>query len=225
MATTTNFAPGQEWTGSDPFAGTTAADRARNFARARRHTYLVRALRWSLPAAAAGVVGLYVVMIIDTTGWVGSFPKLDMPRIIPDNLTMDNPSYEGFNKDGGKYVVRAKTAVQDLVNTEFVRLNDITGDMTDANKSKTNLKAAHGEFNTKTNQLELTGGIDIVAESGLKAKLSRATILTNDNVIFSKEPVARRDAVGHHPLQRDAHPEQEPRDRLRQRREGAPRAR
>ncbi len=189
MATTTNFAPGQEWTGPDPFAGTTAAERARNFARARRHTYLVRALRWSLPAAAAGVVGLYFVMILDTTGWVGGFPKLDMPRIIPDNLTMDNPSYEGFNKDGGKYVVRAKTAVQDLVNTDFVRLNDITGDMTDANKSKTNLKAAHGEFNTKTNQLELTGGIDIVAESGLKAKLSRATILTNDNVIFSKEPV------------------------------------
>ena len=85
---------------------------------------------------------------------------------------MDNPSYEGFNKDGGKYVVRAKTAIQDLVNTEFVRLNDITGDMTDANKSKTNLTAAKGVFNTKTNQLELAGGIDIVADSGLKAKLS-----------------------------------------------------
>src|SRR5690606_33279161 len=42
---------------------------------------------------------------------------------------------------------------------------------------------------TKNNRLELSGGIDIVAETGLKAKLSRATILTNDNVIFSKEPV------------------------------------
>ena len=112
-----------------------------------------------------------------------------MPRILPDNLTMDNPSYEGFNKDGGKYVVRAKTAIQDLVNTEFVRLNDITGDMTDAKKSKTNLTAAKGEFNTKTNQLELTGGIDIVADSGLKAKLSTATIQTNENIITSKEPV------------------------------------
>ena len=172
MATTSNFGSGQEWTGPDPFGGTTAADRARNFARARRHTRFVRALRFSLPGAAAGVVALYFVMIIDTTGWVGGFPKLEMPRIIPDNLTMDNPSYEGFNKDGGKYVVRAKTAIQDLVNTEFVRLNDITGDMTDAKKSKTNLTAAKGEFNTKTNQLELTGGIDIVADSGLKAKLS-----------------------------------------------------
>jgi LPS export ABC transporter protein LptC len=189
MATTSNFGTGQEWAQPDPFGGTTAADRARNLVRARRHTRVVQALRFSLPGAAAGIVVLYFAMIIDTTGWVGGFPKLEMPRILPDNLTMDNPSYEGFNKDGGKYVVRAKTAIQDLVNTEFVRLNDITGDMTDANKSKTNLTAAKGEFNTKTNQLELTGGIDIVADSGLKAKLSTATIQTNENIISSKEPV------------------------------------
>ncbi len=189
MATTSNFASGQEWMGSDPFAGTTAADRARNFARARRHTRYVRALRFTLPGAAAGTIVLYCLMILETTGWVGSFPKLEMPRIIPDNLTMDNPSYEGFNKDGGKYVVRAKTAIQDLVNTDFVRLNDITGDMSDAKKSKTTLTAAKGLFNTKANQLDLTGGIDIVAESGLKAKLSSATILTNENIISSKEPV------------------------------------
>jgi lipopolysaccharide transport protein LptA/LPS export ABC transporter protein LptC len=189
MATTTNLAPGENWTGIDAFAGSTAADRARNFMRARRHTRMVRALRWSLPTAGASVIVVYFLMIFNTTGWVASLPKLEMPRIIPENLTMDNPSYEGFNKDGGTYVVRAKTAVQDLVNTEFVRLNDVTGDMTDAKKSKTKLTAAHGEFNTKTNKLELSGGIDIVAESGMKAKLSRATILTNDNVIFSKEPV------------------------------------
>src|SRR5688572_20028291 len=189
MATTTNLAPGENWTGIDAFAGSTAADRARNFMRARRHTRMVRALRWSLPTAGASVVVVYFLMIFNTTGWVASLPKLEMPRIIPENLTMDNPSYEGFNKDGGKYVVRAKTAIQDLVNTDFVRLNDITGDMSDAKKSKTTLTAAKGVFNTKANQLDLSGGIDIVAESGLKAKLSSATILTNDNIISSKEPV------------------------------------
>ena len=145
MATISNFGTEQEWAQPNPFGGTTAADRARNLVRARRHTRVVQALRFSLPGAAAGIVVLYFGMIIDTTGWVGSLPKLELPRILPDNLTMDNPSYEGFNKDGGKYVVRAKTAIQDLVNTEFVRLNDITGDMTDANKSKTNLTAAKGE--------------------------------------------------------------------------------
>lgn len=189
MATTTNFAPGETWTKANPFAGSTAADRARNLARARRHTRFVKFLRISLPGAAAGVVGLYFLLILDATGMVANLPRLEVPRIIPENLTMDNPSYEGYNKDGGRYTVHAKTAVQDLVNTDFVRLNGITGDLTDAKKSKTRLTAAEGEFDTKNNRLELSGGIDIVAESGLKAKLSRATILTNDNVIFSKEPV------------------------------------
>ncbi len=189
MATTSNLAPGQSWTGGNTFGGMTTAERARNFVRARRHTILVRALRWSLPSTAAGIVVLYFLMVLDTTGWVAGMPHVELPRIIPDNLTMDNPRYEGFNKDGGAYVVTAKTAIQDLVNTEHVRLNGINGDLTDAKKSKTNLEALQGEFNTKTNELELSGGIDIVAESGLKAKLSRATILTNDNVIFSKEPV------------------------------------
>lgn len=184
MATTTNLAPGQPWT-----VGSSAADRARNFVRARRHTRFVRALRFLLPSGACAVLALYLVMVLETAGLVDGIPHVELPRIIPDNLTMDNPRYEGFNKDGGKYVVVADTAIQDLVNTEHVRLNGINGDLTDAKKSKTNLKAVQGDFNTKTNELLLSGGIDIVAESGLKAKLSSATILTKDNVIFSKEPV------------------------------------
>ncbi|MFA5900850.1 MAG: LPS export ABC transporter periplasmic protein LptC, partial [Hyphomicrobium sp.] len=189
MATTTNLAPGQSWTGLNPGVGATAADRARNFARARRHTGVVRTLRLLLPATAVGVVVIYFGMILNGAGWVEGMPGLVIPRIMPDNLTMDNPRYEGFNKDGGAYVITAKTAMQDLVNTEHIQLNDINGDLTDAKKSKTNLKAAQGDFNTKTNELELSGGIDIVAESGLRAKLSRATIQTKENIIFSKEPV------------------------------------
>ncbi len=189
MATTTNFAPGQSWMGNGTAAGMTSSERARNFVRARRHTHFVRFLRWTLPSSAAGVVVIYVLMILHTSGLVTDMPGIAIPRIIPDDLTMNNPRYEGFNKDGGAYVVTAKTAVQDLVNTDHVRLNNINGDLVDAKKSKTNLKAVQGDFNTKTNELELSGGIDIVAESGLKAKLSRATILTKDNVIFSKEPV------------------------------------
>jgi len=186
---TTNYAPGESWTKINPFAGTTAADRARNFARARRHTRVVRALRFTLPGAAAGVVVVYFMMILDTAGLVEGLPRIELPRVIPENLTMDNPRYEGFTKDGGTYVVVAKTALQDLSNTEHVRLNDITGDLVDAKKSKTKLTAVQGDFNTKTNELELSGGIDIVADSGMKAKLTRATILTKENVIFSKEPV------------------------------------
>jgi lipopolysaccharide transport protein LptA/LPS export ABC transporter protein LptC len=102
---------------------------------------------------------------------------------------MHNPRYEGFNNDGGKYVVTAKTAVQDLTDLSRVTLNDIVGDLVDANKTKTNLKATHGFYNSKTNSLELFDGIDIVSESGMHARLTRANVLTKENLIVSKEPV------------------------------------
>ncbi len=70
-----------------------------------------------------------------------------------------------------------------------IKLNEINGDLVDANKAKTNLKAAHGLYNSKTAQLELFDGIDIVGETGMRARLSRATVFTKENYIVSKEPV------------------------------------
>ena len=149
----------------------------------------MRLLRWSLPAGAATIVALYVVSILNTVGWVDGLPQIDIPQIIPENLTMDNPRYEGFNSDGGTYVVTAKTAVQDLADMSHVKLNGIVGDLSDANKVKTNLKATRGLYNTKTNEMELFDGIDVVSESGMQARLSRATVITKENIVISKEPV------------------------------------
>jgi len=189
MATTTNLEPDRGWELLPAFGSSGADDRPKNFARARRHTRMVKFLRRVLPLCAAGIVALYVVSVLQTIGWVTGIPKIKIPQIIPDNLTMDNPHYEGFNRDGGKYFVTAKTAVQDLVNTDHIKLNGIDGNLVDGNKTKTNLKSAHGLYNSKTAELEMFDGIDITSENGMRAKLSRATVFTKTNVIVSKEPV------------------------------------
>jgi lipopolysaccharide transport protein LptA/LPS export ABC transporter protein LptC len=183
MATTTHLEPDRG------LAFGTPIDRVRSFARARRHTRAVRVFRRLLPAFAVLVVVGYVGIVLKTIGWVSGLPQIEISQIIPENLTMHNPRYEGFNDDGGAYVVTAKTAVQDLTDLSRVTLNDIVGDLEDANKAKTNLKAAHGLYNSKTNELELFDGIDIVSESGLHVRLSRASVHTKENVVVSKEPV------------------------------------
>jgi lipopolysaccharide transport protein LptA/LPS export ABC transporter protein LptC len=189
MATTTNLEPDGGWELLPAFGAPTAADRLKSFARARRHTRAVRLMRRLLPLCAAGIVALYVGSVLQTVGWIKGVPKLQIPQIIPDKLTMDNPHYEGYNTDGGHYVVTAKTAVQELADTDHVKLNEINGDLIDVNKVKTNLKALHGLYNSKTAELEMFDGIDITSESGMKAKLSRATVFTKTNLIVSKEPV------------------------------------
>ncbi len=184
MATTTHLELDRGWA----FVTSTTSDRARNIARARRHTRAVRSLRRMLPAVAASVVATYVVIVMQTMGWEG-LPQIEISNIVPENLTMHNPRYEGFNDDGGSYVVTAKTAVQDLTDLSRVTLNAIVGDLEDANKSKTKLKATHGLYNSKTSALELYDGIDIVAESGLHVRLTRANVDTKKNVVVSKTPV------------------------------------
>jgi lipopolysaccharide transport protein LptA/LPS export ABC transporter protein LptC len=185
MATTTHLGPDRDWI----FGTASESTRARSFAHARRHTRVVRAMRGLLPLVAGIVVVGYVTVVLQTIGWVEGLPQIEIANIIPENLTMHNPRYEGFNDDGGTYVVTAKTAVQDLTDLSRVTLNDIVGDLEDANKKKTNLKAVHGFYNSKTNELELYDGIDIVSESGMHARLSRASVLTKQNLVVSKEPV------------------------------------
>jgi LPS export ABC transporter protein LptC/lipopolysaccharide transport protein LptA len=189
MATTTNFAPNLQPSRRPDFGVPTDAARAKDFARARRHTRLVYLLRWGLPLGGASIVAIYVTIVLQTVGWVQELPHVEFPQIIPENLTMDNPRYQGFNKDGGSYVVTAETAVQELSNTANIKLNGIAGELTDSNKAKTTLKATHGLYNTKNENLELFDGIDVVSDNGMHARLSRATIQTKDNVVFSDEPV------------------------------------
>src|SRR5690606_31883841 len=53
----------------------------------------------------------------------------------------------------------------------------------------TDLKATRGTFDTKSNVLELTDGIDVVSQNGMRAQLSRATLDTKRSTIVSREPV------------------------------------
>lgn len=190
MATTTELEPHRGWAGKMAFFGKAQPnERSKRVMLARRHTRLVHLLRWTLPAVAGSVLILYAAMVLQTIGWVDELPQIAIPKIVPENLTMDNPRYEGFNDDGGSYVVTAKTAVQDLTDLSLIKLNGIVGDLIDANKVKTKLKAARGNYYSKQDKLDLYDGIDIVSENGMHARLARATVLTKRNIVYSKVPV------------------------------------
>ncbi len=166
-----------------------AGDRASSRTIARRHSRNVRLLKYGLPLGALAISGIYGASVMKTIGWGSGIPELTMPQILPENLTMDNPHYEGFNKDGGRYWVKALTAQQDLKNLSLIRLNAITGELTDAQKKTTQLTATRGTFDNKANQLELFDSIDVAGDAGMKAHLTRASINTKESIITSDQPV------------------------------------
>lgn len=172
------------------------SDRSRAHRRARRHSIAVRALKLGLPLVSLGTIALYGAAVMKTIGWGAGIAQLELPQILPENLTMENPHYEGFTKDGGQYWVKARTAQQDLKNFNLIKLQGITGEVTSAQKQKTLLTAARGVFESKANQLELYDAIDISGEDGMTAKLSHASIDTKENIITSGQPVTVTMAAG-----------------------------
>jgi LPS export ABC transporter protein LptC len=166
-----------------------AGDRTHDYLRARRHSSMVRTLRWALPVLCIGIGGTYVASLMRISEFTSTLPSIAIPKILPENLTMDNPHYEGFGKDGSSYEISAKTAQQDLQNLSLIKLEGITGRLIETDKNVTRMTGARGIFNHNTNVLELTDAIDIDSDSGLKAKLSSATITAKEGLITSKEPV------------------------------------
>ena len=100
----------------------TAGERDRVLRQAKRHSILVRILRAALPVAAVLSFGLYFTRarIVVPVG-PGTFSG-DIPTFSGDNLKMDNPRFEGFTTEGGKFVVKAATGYQDFRNPSSIRL-------------------------------------------------------------------------------------------------------
>lgn len=165
-----------------------AGDRTVSRILARRHSMRVRVLKIVLPFAALATIGYFVLTVLNGVGVGPDMPDLQVPQIVADNLKMQNPHYEGFNADGGRYWVRAETAQQDLKSLTVVRLEGITGELTDARKKKTSLAAARGLFDSKSNILELYDSIKVTGDGGLNASLTRARVKTKEGIITSDQP-------------------------------------
>lgn len=166
-----------------------AGGRKGSIVRARRHTRFVKVLRWLFPMTTVGLVIVYGLAMMDTAGIGSSLPAAALQKILPADLKMHNPHYDGFAKDGSSYVVDAKSAQQHLAQPNVILLDDIRATLTQPDKTKTLVTAVTGKFDHKANVLELSQAIDVNSESGLKAKLTQATIDTKESVVVSKEPV------------------------------------
>ncbi|MEZ5856066.1 MAG: LPS export ABC transporter periplasmic protein LptC [Hyphomicrobiaceae bacterium] len=163
--------------------------RVRAFRQARRHTWLVRSLKLVLPLFAVSALGVYGASLYATASLKRANISVSSTRIDPVNLTMVDPRYDGFAKDGSSYRVHAKSAVTDFRMEKPVRLNTIDAQLLQTNGVVTKLDAKWGTYDQKKDILELYDRIDIAGTDGMRAKLTRATVWTKENRIVSDKPV------------------------------------
>lgn len=189
MAVTSEFERPQRRADPAGLGIVVAADRSRDFARARRHSLLVRLLRVGLPLASMAIVAGYLFILLKTVGFGVRIAGLPVPRISAENMTMDNPHYEGFNKDGGRYLVSAETAQQDFANPNVIKLKGIKGTLFQPDATRTDLTSVSGVFDSKANRLDLADRIKVVSSNGLTADMTQATVMVKASTMTSSEPV------------------------------------
>jgi LPS export ABC transporter protein LptC len=171
-------------------------DRIRAFRAARRHTGLVRLLRFVLPTAAIILVGAYGARLAGTAFLRPKGVEIANVRIDTKNLVMETPSYDGFGNDGSRYQVRAREAIADIRQKGPIRLNAIDGTITQTTGAVTKLEAVWGTYDQKTEVLELHEKIDVDSSTGMKARLTRATVHPKESRVSSNEPVWARTDTG-----------------------------
>ena len=167
----------------------TAGERARVLRQAKRHSILVRILRVTLPIAAVLSFGLYFTRArIEVPIGPGTFSG-EIPTFSGDNLKMDNPRYEGFTTEGGKFIVKAVTGYQDFRNPNSIRLISIESHLTQPNDQWSHLVSNEGIYDTKADLLKLSGDIKVTSSNGMTAYLKTADVQTKTQIVTSRDPV------------------------------------
>lgn len=175
-----------------PGATSTAIDaRQRAFARARRHSRLVRVLKVGLPVVAVvttGALFLSPAMLLRMAN-PGLNATVGAVQITTDQLRMINPRYDGFTADKGHYVVTAKAAVQMLDNTDLMQLETVHGHLEQVDLSWTDLTSKAGNFQIKSKAMQLTGGIVITTSTQARVELDHADMDIGKKLVTSDAPV------------------------------------
>lgn len=176
--------------------GGTADPRLRRaLQRARWNTTYVRTLRIAFPCIALALAGAYGFVLSQNLASSSSGStaqtglSFDGPIVSAEGLGMSNPRYEGFDKEGNRYVVSARKAISDLRSQGPISLETIEGELFGIDKRITRLEATRGLYTRETGELKLADGIVVTTSDGMVARLVTAEVEPKSGLIRSGDPV------------------------------------
>jgi lipopolysaccharide export system protein LptC len=177
--------------GTRAVRATGRSDGERMYRRAMRHSRNVRVLRLALPITIvlAGLATIVVATWLDPLRKLAKLP-VDAAGLVVSGtkITMQQPRMAGFTRDARPYVVTASTATQDLLNPDTLELHDIHSVMELVDKTKFDLTAKDGIYDTKNEKMALQTNI-VVISTRYTAYLSQAQVDVKLGHVVSERPV------------------------------------
>ncbi len=171
-----------------------AAERAREFRRATRHSVLVKALKALLPLLAAGVMSLYALpslfrVSIDKGRGTATVRAVTLEA---GALKMLEPRVKGVNEKNDAYEFIADTATQASRTDETMYLEKIRGRVVGQDGNVTTLTAPDGVHNSKAEEMTFNNGAVVKRENGFSATFKTATAYMKTQMVISHTPVVVR---------------------------------
>jgi lipopolysaccharide export system protein LptC len=173
------------------FAASERSVSQRVYRRAMRHSRFVRALRLAIPfSVALGCIGAAVIatwfnplrmlarLPIDANGVIVSGTK----------ITMQQPRMAGFTRDARPYLITARGSTQDLLEPNSLELDTLHMVLELQDKSKFDLTAARGRYDTKNEMLTLRSDVVVVTER-YRALLNETFVNIRTNYMLTERPV------------------------------------
>jgi lipopolysaccharide export system protein LptC len=169
-----------------------AAEIARKFRVATRHSTRVRVLRIMLPITILALIaGTVAISYFNPFRVMLAKLPLDPSKIVISGttVTMAAPRLAGYTQDARAYDVSARAASQDLTKPDLLQLQDIEAKVQMEDKSHLEMTAASGVYNRKSELLTLTEKIRLTTTTGYEARLSEAVIDVRKGTVRSQNPV------------------------------------
>ncbi|WP_208977982.1 LPS export ABC transporter periplasmic protein LptC [Labrenzia sp. 011] len=161
---------------------------------ARRHSLLVRILRWVFPLTGllifAGMAGLVIVFNI-----LSGFGASNM-MLTSEGLVMDQPELSGHDGERS-YRVTARRAIQRLSDPRIIDLETIRADIVLSPDQSAEIVALRGIYNNAAETLRLYEGIQLDWSEGYKVDLKEVQIDLTNGALTTSEPVSIRSDQGH----------------------------
>ena len=162
------------------------------FARAARHSRMVRLLRVAVPAAVVlAMAGIVAVSIFNPFRMLLPKIPLDMGNLVVSGtkITMESPHLAGYSTDQRPYELWAKAAIQDLTDPDHVELKTLRAKVMMEDKSTVTMDARTGYFDSKQQLLDLRKDIFLQSSTGYEARMSQAYVDINKGTVTSDEHV------------------------------------
>jgi lipopolysaccharide export system protein LptC len=162
---------------------------------------LQRTLKAQRRSSLSGVVG--GAALLGAAGLLGSFIwqagvlappapqdfKTDDVVAKPDQITANNASISGRDKNNRPYTINAISGEQGKTVDTLVLMNSVTGAFERPSGARLDIASKLGQYDYKSKALQLSG--DVVFSEGVrfKATMDKAAINTEDQSVVSQSPV------------------------------------